>query len=158
MMHLWANQITPQEPTTSHHDSGADSLAAPRTYSQRLLGLAHGDAVHADLNGVPCWTVFRTVCEVQLNGLDRMNGRSERRKRCFEMLSKRRRHRLEWHTVDLLIQHIKELVEHILAEGVGWLRRLIMGHGGEEWAVSPGQARRGVSESGQKRRERPRLH
>lgn len=44
----------------------------------------HGDAVHADLNGVPCRTISRTVGEVQLNGLDWVNGRSERRKGLFK--------------------------------------------------------------------------
>lgn len=34
----------------------------------------HGDAVHADLNGVSCRTIRWTVREVQLNGLDRVNG------------------------------------------------------------------------------------
>lgn len=53
-----------------------------------------------------------------------------------------------------LIQDIKELVEHVLAEGLGRLRRLVVGHGGEERAVSPGQAGRGVSEPTQERRER----
>lgn len=40
----------------------------------------HGDAVHADLNGVSCRPVSRTVTEVQLDGLHCMDGRSEARK------------------------------------------------------------------------------
>lgn len=56
--------------------------------------------------------------------------------------------------IDSLIQHIKQLVEYILAKGVRCLWWLIVGHGGEEWALSPRQARRGVSESA-KRQEQP---
>lgn len=56
--------------------------------------------------------------------------------------------------IDSLIQHIKQLVEYILAKGVRCLWWLIVGHGGEEWALSPRQARRGVSESA-RRQEQP---
>lgn len=46
------------------------SRSPSHTYGERVLGLMHGDAVHADLNGVPCRTISRTVGEVQLDGLD----------------------------------------------------------------------------------------
>lgn len=56
---------------TWHMAHGYSSrLSASRTYSKRLLGLMHGDAVHADLNGVSRRSISWTVCEVQLNGLD----------------------------------------------------------------------------------------
>lgn len=48
-----------------------------RTYRERLIWLVHGDAVHADLNRVSCWDVARPVTEVQLDGLDWMDGWSE---------------------------------------------------------------------------------
>lgn len=51
------------------HDSSLQQEAF-WTHSKRLLGLVHGDAVHADLNGVSRRTISWTVCEVELNGLD----------------------------------------------------------------------------------------
>lgn len=56
-------------------------------------------------------------------------------------------------TVNSLIQHIKQLVEHILTEGVRCLWWLILGHGTEERALFPGQARWRVSVSA-RRQER----
>lgn len=49
------------------------------TYRDKLILFMHGYAVHTDLNGVSCRPISRTVREVQLDGLDRMNGRSDRR-------------------------------------------------------------------------------
>lgn len=43
----------------------------------------HGYAVHTDLNGVSCRPICWTICEVQLNWLDWMNGRSEAKKDTF---------------------------------------------------------------------------
>lgn len=52
-----------------------------RTHCERLLRLVHGDAVHADLDGVPCRSIGWTVAEVQLDGLNCVDGRSEAQKR-----------------------------------------------------------------------------
>lgn len=59
--------------------------------------------------------------------------------------------------IHLLVQYIKQLVEYILAEGVSCLCWLILRHGGEEWALSPGQTRRRVPESA-RRQNQPRSH
>jgi len=53
-------------------------------------------------------------------------------------------------SIHLLVQHIEQLVEHILAEQVRCLCWLILGHGGKEWAFSPGQAGGRVPESEKK--------
>lgn len=56
-------------------------------------------------------------------------------------------------SIHLLVQHIKQLVEYILAEEVSCLCWLILGHSGEEWALSPGQTRWRVPESARRQKE-----
>lgn len=58
-----------------------------------------------------------------------------------------------------LVQHVKQLVEHILAQGFGHLWWLALRHGGEEWALSPGQTRWRIPESaGTERRKGHHIH
>lgn len=130
----------------------------------------HGYAVHTDLNGVSCRPINWTVCEVKLNGLDWMNGRSETQETCntekyllyahFKLrlcmgFFCNLQHNVFFCSIHLLVQHIKQLVEYILAEGVSRLCWLILGHGGEEWALSPGQTRWRVPESARRQSQPP---
>lgn len=116
------------------------------THSQCLVRLVHGNAVHADLNGVSCRSVSWTVAEVQFYRLNCVDRRSETPKGekafvssttsifCFctaKLLV----------GIDLLIQHVEQLVDHVLTEKVSCLWGLVLWHGGEKGAVSPGQTR-----------------
>lgn len=85
----------------------------------------HGDAVHADLNGVSCRPVRRTVTEVQLDGLHCMDGRSEARKETILLGQQGFFQRI--HAAKLfgannsLVQYVKQLVDYILTEEVSRL-------------------------------------
>lgn len=70
------------EPVHRGHESHVSlSDESMCTHSECLLRLVHGYAVHADLDGVPCRSISRTVTEVQLYRLNCVDGGSETPKR-----------------------------------------------------------------------------
>lgn len=73
----WSAPAWPVKPSYWGHE-GRVSLnhKSTCTHSECLLWLMHGNAVHADLDGVPCRSISWTVAEVQLYGLNCVDGRS----------------------------------------------------------------------------------
>lgn len=67
----WVGEGVGVQKSTRHQPNTRE---AGDTHSEGVIGLVHGDAVHADLDGVPSRTVSGAVGEVQLDGLDRVNG------------------------------------------------------------------------------------